>query len=305
MNVQLNPKQSDTKAGAFSLAATADLTGLENFLVKVSNSSGTAKFALPGAVTDLALFVLDSGDVAANDNWAEQPAMGASFRVRLNGTCVPGDILVLCDPTASAGVNAGKVEAVAAQTAGRYFSPGIALETGADEQDVLACYLPRTHVITTSITDSTTGSAAATTFAAGVGVSQFGFQVDLNDIAGSNQVLTTFTPGYKFKILASAFAVDKAVTTGSKLATVTPQISGVSTTGGAIALTSALATPAGAVIAGSAITALNTGAANATIGLVASAVTQFTEGTGTFYLTIQNMDTADAIASLLKLLTGV
>jgi hypothetical protein len=161
MNLTLNPQQSDTKSGPIALKATADLTGLESRLVKIANSSGTAKFALPSAVTDLALFVLASGNPAANDNWAEQPEPGANFRVRLNGTCVPGDVLVLCDPAASSGANAGKVEALGA-TAGAYFSVGIAQETGVDEQLVLARFLPRLVQRSAAFTGSTPTATGAT-----------------------------------------------------------------------------------------------------------------------------------------------
>ncbi len=161
MNIILNPQQSDTKAGAIALKATADLTGLEGRLVRIANSSGTAKFALPATVLSLALFVLASGDVAANDNWAEQPEPGANFRVRLNGTCVPGDILALCDPAASSGANAGKVEALSA-TAGAYFAIGVAQETGVDEQLVLARFFPRLVNVAAAFSGSTPAATGAT-----------------------------------------------------------------------------------------------------------------------------------------------
>lgn len=161
MNTQLNGTQSDIKRGAIALAATADLTGLENRLVKISNSSGTAKFALPAAVGDLALFILMSGDVAANDNWAEIPTTNENARVRLNGTCVPGDLLILCDPSASSGVNAGKVEAYAAQTAGPYFAIGIAEEAGVDEQNVRFRYAPRILPYSTAFSSATPASTGA------------------------------------------------------------------------------------------------------------------------------------------------
>jgi hypothetical protein len=164
MNVQLNPKQSDTKVGAIILPATADLTGKENRLVKITNDGGVAKFALPAAVTDLAQFILASGDVAANDNSAEAPDLGGNARVTLNGTCNPGDILVLCDPTASAGVNAGKVQTVPA-TAGQYFSPGVAEEAGVDEQSVRFRPLPR--LIRVASTDTLTALTFTTGGATG------------------------------------------------------------------------------------------------------------------------------------------
>ena len=110
--------------------------------------------------------------------------------------------------------------------------------------------------------------------------------------------MSAYVPGYVFKLLSMEFVVDKPATTGSKLATVTPQIAGVNVTGGVVALTSANCTPAGALVPGTAVTAANTGTASQGISLIGSAVTAFVEGNGTFFLTIQNMDTVNAISSL-------
>lgn len=145
-------------------------------------------------------------------------------------------------------------------------------------------------------TDNSTG-ASGDTIAAGVGVSIIPFFVNLVDI-GNADLLTNYTPGYKFKILAVHFAVEKAATTAAKLATITPKISGVSVTGGVLSLTSANCTPQGNVVSGSAVTALNTGSAAATISLTGSGVTAFVEGSGWILLRIQSMDTADAFASI-------
>lgn len=151
-----------------------------------------------------------------------------------------------------------------------------------------------------ALTDNTTGTAS-TTLAAGVGVITVPLFVNFADIAAAD-LLTTYTPGYAFKILGTAVAVEKVVTTGSKLATLTPKISGTSVTGGVLSLTSAALTPQGTVLAGSAVTALNVGTAADTISLTGSAVTAFVEGSGWILLKIQNMDTANAIASLAAIL---
>jgi hypothetical protein len=97
MNTILNPSQSDTKAGAITLPATTDLTGLENTLVKVANSAGTPKLAVPSNVLDLAVFILASGDVAANDNVAEAPGQNENCRVKVSAAVVAGGELCL-DP---------------------------------------------------------------------------------------------------------------------------------------------------------------------------------------------------------------
>ena len=97
MNTILNPSQGDTKAGAITLLATSDLTGLENTLVKIANDGGVAKFAIPSNVLDMAIFILASGDVAANDNVAEAPGTNENCRVKVSGAVVPGGLLCL-DP---------------------------------------------------------------------------------------------------------------------------------------------------------------------------------------------------------------
>jgi len=100
----------------------------------------------------------------------------------------------------------------------------------------------------------------------------------------NSSVAARLTPGFAGKIRKISFSVTDPVTTGSKLATFTPAIAGVSVTGGALALTSANCTPVGAKVDGSAITALNSFTAAQEITIVASAVTAFIEGQGVIYL---------------------
>jgi hypothetical protein len=145
---------------------------------------------------------------------------------------------------------------------------------------------------------TTAGAVDNLAIAAGVGVLTVPLYVNLADLANAD-LITAYTPGYKFKILGVKFVVGKAVTTAAKLATLTPKISGVAITGGALDLTSANCTPQGTVINSTApVTALNIGSDSATISITGSAVTTFIEGAGWIMLQIQNMDTADAVASL-------
>lgn len=162
----------------------------------------------------------------------------------------------------------------------------------------------RTHanVTTAAMTDSTTGTAG-TTFAAGVGRYVVGIPIDLAAITGAGDVLTTYVPGHKFKILAVDFHVTKPATTAAKLATLNLEIDTTDLTGGAVALTSANCTPLGVQVAGSAVTAANTGSATASISVEAASVTAFAEGQGVLLLKIQNMDEADAVASAVDQLT--
>lgn len=149
-----------------------------------------------------------------------------------------------------------------------------------------------------ALTDNSTGTQS-NTIAAGVGIITIPLFVNLVDVAAAD-LLTTYTPGYKFKILSVDFAVEKAVTTAAKAATLTPKITGVAVTGGVLSLTSAACTPQGKVVNGSAVTGLNTGTNSDTISITGSAVTAFIEGAGWILIRVQNMDTADAVASLAK-----
>lgn len=99
--------------------------------------------------------------------------------------------------------------------------------------------------------------------------------------------LYTFTPGFVGEIRSDEFSVSEAVTTAAKAATFSLKINGVAVTGGAIVVTSALATPAGANIPGSAVTALNTFDANDEITITASDVTAFVEGRGDVVITLR------------------
>jgi hypothetical protein len=99
MNVILNPSQSNTRKGDRTLLASVDLTGKENYLLKIVNDGGVAKFALPTAITDMVPFVCASGDVAGNEVAAEAPSGNENCRVLVNGAVSPGDLLTL-DPNA-------------------------------------------------------------------------------------------------------------------------------------------------------------------------------------------------------------
>lgn len=70
-------------------------------------------------------------------------------------------MLVLCDPSASSGVNKGKVESLPA-TQGAYFSVGIALEDFVDEQLVRVRPLPRVVNVGTAFSAATPAATAAT-----------------------------------------------------------------------------------------------------------------------------------------------
>jgi hypothetical protein len=148
-----------------------------------------------------------------------------------------------------------------------------------------------------AITDNTTG-AAATTWAAGAGVSILSFQFDLADIGADGELVTDLVVGYKFKILSTAAAVIDPVTTGSKAADFELDIGATPVTGGEVITTSALATPVGKVIVGETVTAANTGSASDTLTVRSANTTAYAEGKVELLIRIQNMDLADALAGI-------
>lgn len=114
----------------------------------------------------------------------------------------------------------------------------------------------------------------------------FTFYVDLASITAAD-VLTDFMPRVDGDIVYFGFEVDKAVTTAAKAATFNMEIGTTDLTGGAIALTSANATPKGKIVAGSAITGNNTVTRDSKISIEASSVTAFSEGTGSLVFVIR------------------
>lgn len=126
--------QTNTQAGQIVLPANENLTGKEGLLVAIVNASTVAKFALPDAVTDLALFVLTDGDAAGMKVAALPLSPDRNVRIRLSGTCVPGDVLVPADID---GTKDGMVK-VLPDAAGTYRGIAIAEESGVDGQLVKA-----------------------------------------------------------------------------------------------------------------------------------------------------------------------
>lgn len=183
------------------------------------------------------------------------------------------------------------------------FTTASGLQVGNATGDRIA-FRGRTPIAEAVVTDSTTGTAG-TALAAGAGVHTIILPITLAQITGAGDVLTTYTPGYKFKLLSVSAAVVEAVTTAAKAVSLNLEIGTTNVTGGVVALTSANCTPLGAVVAGSAITAANTGSASDTISVEAASVTAFAEGAVALLIKIQNMDTADAFATLADALTDL
>lgn len=151
-----------------------------------------------------------------------------------------------------------------------------------------------------ALTDNSTGSAGDT-IAAGVGIYELTIPVTL-PTGGTTAVdqLTTFTPGHKFKILAWSYveAVATTGTTSSRVYNMEIGTTDVGTVPSTVTITTASAA-VGRVIAGTAVSGANTGTSADTISIeVAASGTTHDAGSGAFVIRVQNMDTADAVASL-------
>jgi hypothetical protein len=153
--------QTNTHPDSRVLNSAVALTGLEGRLVKLADQGSNAEVNLPGAVTDLALLIVTEGGALDEPSEVISLTSEGNRRVRLNGTVSAGVPVVLCDPTASSGANAGKVETLPA-TEGAYFSPGIAEEDGVDEQLVLIRPFPRLIHVGAAFTVATPAATAAT-----------------------------------------------------------------------------------------------------------------------------------------------
>ena len=163
----------------------------------------------------------------------------------------------------------------------------------AGEIPVLAAPLP------TALTDNSTGTAS-NTIAAGAGVETLMFQVHLPSLGvGASELMTNYTLGYAFKILAVDAVVETVGAGAGATMTINLEIGAVNLTGGVVNPTLANTATAGAVVAGTAVTANNVGTAADTLSIeVAGGGTVFSAGVIVLMIRVQNMDTANAIASL-------
>lgn len=104
----------------------------------------------------------------------------------------------------------------------------------------------------------------------------------LSTIGNANIFTQANGAGFRFGVIGTLeyyeILVKTPVTTGAKLATIQPTINGVAVTGGALAMTSALLTPANLILPAPLITGNNAITAASFIGFVGSGVTAFVEG---------------------------
>lgn len=151
-----------------------------------------------------------------------------------------------------------------------------------------------------AITDSGTGTVSDT-IAAGVGVSTMHFPFEFTTSTSAIDVVTAFVPGYKFKILDWAWVDGGTLlvgSSGSRIANMEIDTTDVGTSPSTCTVIQS-GTADGRRIDGAAVSGANTGSASDTFSIeIASGGTDITAGNGAFHIVIQNMDTADAFASI-------
>ena len=122
--------------------------------------------------------------------------------------------------------------------------------------------------------------------AAGGNVYCLSFAVSLDTITAAD-VITDFAIPHRFKIVDFQYVTDVAGS-ASDNATITLEIIAAAVTGGSLVIDDNTGTR-GIVLAATAITAANVGAAGDTLTLVAGTVTDFASGSGTFNIYIQDL----------------
>lgn len=125
--------QSNTLVGGFRVLAGENLTDKEGLLVKMTHDTQVPEVVLPASVTDFAIYVLTEGGADESLVTVDPLESGKQVRLRLDGTCNPGDLLV---PAEIDGTHDGMVEVLPAD-AGTYRGIAIAEEAGVDGQLVL------------------------------------------------------------------------------------------------------------------------------------------------------------------------
>ncbi len=161
----------------------------------------------------------------------------------------------------------------------------------------------RSHADQTALTDSTGGDVTGATLASTAGISTISIPIQLAAMTtAAADLVTNYTPGYKFKILAVSFDTTTIGAGAGASQVLNVEIGTTNVTGGVVTLTEAATDTLGELTAGTSVTAANTGAADATISVeVAASGTVFTSGAGVLLIRIQNMDVQDNAAKTAEL----
>lgn len=150
-----------------------------------------------------------------------------------------------------------------------------------------------------SITDST-GGTGSDTLAVGVGEYTLSFATTLVAITAAEgaDLVTDLPITHRFRIISMDWVTTIAGVGASATHVLTVDIGATPVTTLALTITEASTNTIGEVTAGAAGTAADVGAVDDTISIAVAAGTNFTAGEGFLMLRIQNLDTADAAATL-------
>lgn len=146
-----------------------------------------------------------------------------------------------------------------------------------------------------------TGGSASNTLTATTGVYDVSFPVTIVAGTAAADYLTNIVLGHKFKILAWYWVTSVAVAgaSGSRVFNMEINTTDVGTVASTCTVTTASNATIGSLATGTAVSGANTGSATDTFSIeVASGGTTITGGSGYFVVRIQNMDTADSVASI-------
>lgn len=136
--------QSNVIQGDKNFLAGEDLTDKEEFLVVLTHDGGVAEVLLPALNDAQALYLLIDGGADTVSVSVRPLEGGRNYRTTLNGTCNPGDIVVLADGAGTA-ADKGKIR-VLPSVAGTYRGLGWFEEVGTDEQEALWRAFPQGNI---------------------------------------------------------------------------------------------------------------------------------------------------------------
>lgn len=229
---------------------------------------------------------------------------GANFKINVGGVLGPTSVSIKFlnfDGDTAAGSTVASTTLVRASVGGLDFPLSFANGgTGAANRLAAITALINDQLAAVAALTDNSGGTASSTIAAGVGLFTLAIPIQLVAMTtAAADLMTNYTPGFRFKVLAVSFVTTTLGTGAGATQALNFEIDSTNLTGGALTITLATTTPLGVRIDATAITANNIGTASQTLSLeVAAGGTVFTAGAGIILVQMQNLDVADAVASM-------
>ncbi|HEY1791555.1 MAG TPA: hypothetical protein VGG34_01440 [Opitutaceae bacterium] len=149
--------QSNTVIGSRQVIAAEGLYGNEGKLIVLYSNAGVPTVRMPNATTDIPTYLLIDDGLPQNavDNGGQYVdglplSPDRNERITCYGAGAAGTILVMADPTANGGAQAGMVTALPAG-AGKYVQIGVAEEDFVDGQLVLLRPELKSIIVSTAV----------------------------------------------------------------------------------------------------------------------------------------------------------